>query len=59
MEFSENVQKILFIIITLAVAGMLMRHLSMDTEESEVSKYLKQNYVKIFTIITIIMFLMF
>lgn len=57
MEFSENVQKILFIIITLAVAGMLMRHLSMDTEESEVSKYLKQNYVKIFTIITIIMFL--
>ena len=36
---------------------MLIRHLFMDTEESEVSKYLKENYVKIFSIITIIMFL--
>ena len=57
MEFSENVQKFLFILITLSVAALLIRHLSMDTEESEISKYLKENYVKIFSIITIIMFL--
>ena len=40
MEFSENIQKVLFIILTLSVAAILIRHLSMDTEESEVSKYL-------------------
>lgn len=57
MEFSENVQKILFIIITLSAAGMLIRHLSMDTVESELSRYLKQNYAKIFSIITVIMML--
>lgn len=57
MEFSENVQKFLFILITLAIAAMLLRHISMDTGESEVSKYLKENYVKIFSIITIIMLL--
>lgn len=57
MEFSENIQKVLFIILTLSVAAILIRHLSMDTEESEVSKYLKANYVKIFSIITIVVFL--
>ena len=57
MEFSENIQKVLFIIITLSVAAILIRHLSMDTGESEVSKYLKANYIKIFSIITIFIFL--
>ena len=36
---------------------MLIRHLSMDTVESELSRYLKQNYAKIFSIITVIMML--
>ena len=57
MEFSENIQKLLFTIAILSVAGVLIKHLFMDVEESEVSRYLKANYIKIFSIITVIMFI--
>lgn len=56
MEFSENIQKFILAIAILCITAMLLKHLFMNVEESEASKYLKENYVKIFSIITIIVF---
>ncbi len=54
MEFSENVQKGFFILIVLSIFATLTRHLIMSTEESSLSKYLKNNYVYIFSFITFV-----
>ena len=47
-EFSENIQKFVFIIVILSVFGFLLRHLFVDVGDNNTTSYLKNNYVKIF-----------
>lgn len=55
-EFSENIQKIVFIIVILSVFGFLIRHLFVDVGDNNVTSYLKNNYVKIFSMMTVLLF---
>jgi hypothetical protein len=54
MEFSENIEKFVFIFIILCVFAMLIRHLFFNVGESEISSYIKKNYIYIIGIITTI-----
>ena len=55
-EFSENIQKIVFIIVILSAFGFLIRHLFVDVGDNNVTSYLKNNYVKIFSMMTFLLF---
>lgn len=55
-EFSENIQKFVFIIVILSVFGFLLRHLFVDVGDNNTTSYLKNNYVKIFSMMTVLLF---